>query len=502
MSNLRFERERFVGIVYAKFACIAAFCVATAIASHAQTFTNLFDFDQTNGGNPVTSLVQGEDGNFYGTAAFGAKNGGTVFKITADGALTTLHNFCTKKNCVDGAGPTGLLLGPNGNFYGMTGLGGKNNAGTVFEISPEGLLKTLYNFCSILTSSGYCADGNEPLSTLVLARNGSFYGTTYGGGTSAEGSIFEITPSGTLTTLYSFCALPNEQYCSDGVQPVAGLVLGSDGNLYGTTSGGGQQDVSAGTVFKITPTGEFTTLYHFCPQEFCTDGETPQGVLAEGSDGYLYGATYRGGKGNYGTVFRIAKDGKYTRLHSFCSEPACADGGQPQAGVALGSDGNFYGTTYIHGAYNSGEVFQITPAGDLTVLYSFCAGEESCPDGELPSAAPMQATTGVFYGTTYRGGISGCDDTSCGVVYSIATGLGPFVQSNPAFGKVGRQIGILGNGLTGASGVTFNGVAATFTVVSDTLIQATVPTGAKTGSIEVTTPSGTLNSNVVFQVLP
>jgi uncharacterized repeat protein (TIGR03803 family) len=497
------KKSEFEKLGMGRVACIALlFCVAAAVAAPAQSFTNLLDFNQTNGGNPATPLVQGEDGNFYGTAAFGANNDGTVFKITAEGVLTTLYDFCPKKNCTNGLGPApGLLLAPNGNFYGMTGGGGKNNAGTVFEISPEGRLKTLYNFCSVKTSSGYCADGNQPLSTLVLGRNGSFYGTTYGGGTSAEGSIFEITPLGTLTTLYSFCALPNEQYCSDGVQPAAGLVLGSDGNFYGTTSGGGQQSVSAGTVFKISPTGEFTTLYRFCPEEFCLDGETPEGVLVEGSDGSLYGTTYTGGKSDAGTVFRITKGGNHSILHSFCTVARCADGGEPQAGMTLGSDGNFYGTTYIHGAHNSGEVFEITPAGDLTVLYSFCA-EENCPDGELPSAAPMQATTGTFYGTAYRGGLSGCEnDTSCGVVYSIATGLGPFVQSNPAFGKVGRQIGILGNGLTGTTGVTFNGVAATFTVVSDTYIQATVPTGATTGSIEVTAPSGTLTSNVAFQVL-
>jgi uncharacterized repeat protein (TIGR03803 family) len=487
-----------------KLVCIAAlFCVAAVVAAPAQTFTDLLDFNQTNGGNPVTPLVQGEDGNFYGTAAFGANNDGTVFKITADGTLTTLYSFCPKKNCTNGDGPApGLLLAPDGNFYGMTGGGGENNSGTVFEISPTGHLKTLYNFCSVKTSSGYCADGNEPLSTLVQGRNGNLYGTTYGGGTSAEGSIFEITPSGTLTTLYSFCSLPGEQYCSDGIQPIAGLVLGSDGNFYGTTSGGGQQYVSAGTVFKITPAGEFTTLYRFCPGTSCTDGENPEGVLVEGSDGDLYGTTYAGGKNGYGTVFRVTKSGEHSVLHSFCTVARCADGGEPQAGMALGSDGNFYGTTYIHGAYNSGEVFDITPAGDLTVLYSFCA-KQPCADGELPSAAPMQATTGIFYGTAYRGGISGCEnDTSCGVVYSIATGLGPFVEANPGFEKVGHIIGILGNGLTGTTSVTFNGVAATFTVVSDTYIQATVPTGATTGTIEVTTPSGTLNSNVAFQVLP
>lgn len=199
-------------------------------------------------------------------------------------------------------------------------------------------------------------------------------------------------------------------------------------------------------------------------------------------------------------------------LYSFCSLSQCADGETPVAGLVQGTDGNFYGTTYFGGnnnftcnASSCGTLFQITPAGEFTLLYSFCS-QSGCADGWAPSSAVMQATNGTFYGTIFAGGVSanGCFGvySGCGTVFSLSMGLGPFVQANPGFGRVGNEVGILGNNLSGTTSVTFNGTPATFTVVSSTFIKAQVPTGATTGTIQAAMPSGTLSSNSAFHVIP
>ncbi len=250
-----------------------------------------------------------------------------------------------------------------------------------------------------------------------------------------------------------------------------------------------------GTIFKISPTGKFNTLHIFAD----TDGASPQAPLIEGPDGAFYGAAFFGGPHDHGTIFRITAGGKFTILYNFCSLQKCTDGWGPAAGLILGTDGNFYGTSEFGGTHNYGTIFEITPAGTLTTLYSFCS-QTNCADGVYPLAGLAQGTDGTFYGTTWRGGTSKKCTGLCGTVFSLSTGLGPFVIANPGFGKVGWKIGILGNNLTGTSSVTFNGVPATFSIISDTFIKATVPTGATTGTIQVTTPSGTLSSNVGFHV--
>jgi len=482
-------------IGFAKAACIvAAFCAGTAATSLGQTFATLTEFDGANGGNAEAALVQGSSGNFYGAAAAGGGKGlGTVFDVTPAGILTTLHNFCSKTNCADGGGTSpgsALLLAANGNLYGTTSGGGAYSEGTVFEITPAGKLTTLYSFCS----QALCADGSQPLASLVEGVNGNFYGTTYAGGGTNTGTVFEITPAGKLTTLYSFCS---QSGCTDGAYPQAALVLGSDGNFYGTTAGAGDEVTGYGTIFKISPAGKLVTLHSFD----YTDGENPQAALVQGANGDFYGTAYSGGSHNKGTIFQITRGGKFTLLYIFCSLTNCTDGGDP-AGLVLGSDGNFYGTTELDGGHDYGEVFEFTPAAKLTTLYSFCS-EKDCADGIYPLAGLVQGTDGSFYGTTWRGGTSTNCTGDCGTIFSISTGLGPFVAATPNFGKVGYTISILGNDLTGATGVSFNGTpATTFTVVSPTLIKATVPAGATAGTIEVTTPGGTLSSNVTFQILP
>jgi uncharacterized repeat protein (TIGR03803 family) len=479
------------------------FCVASVVASSAQTFTSLASFDGgPDGAQPwYLTVTQGADGNFYGETLFGGNDTsscsagcGTVFKVTPSGTLTGIYSFCTLANCADGSRPSGLILGTDGNFYGATGDGGAHSSGTVFKITPAGTLTTLYNFCSQTD----CTDGAGG-NGLVQGSDGNFYGTTSGGGANNHGTLFKITPAGKLTTLYNFCSQTN---CDDGFEPAAGLTQGSDGNLYGTTGFGGAHN--GGTIYKITPEGQFTTLYAFCSQKDCSDGENSVAGLVQATNGNFYGTTQVGGiktscrPYGCGTIFELTPSGQFTTLYSFCSETACIDGTRPTSGLTLGNDGNLYGVT--PGGGERGVIFEITPAGDYSVLHHFCR-EAGCTDGVSPLAGVIQSTNGLFYGTTnYGGNSSSC--TSCGTVYGLSTGLSPFVSALPAAGKAGRVVGIVGNNLTGATSVTFNGTPATFTVVSGTVIKATVPAGATTGTIQVTTPSGTLNSNVAFVVLP
>jgi uncharacterized repeat protein (TIGR03803 family) len=471
----------------ARTACLAfVVCAAMAVSSPAQTFDSLLGFDGTDGKTPH-GLMQGTDGNFYGTTeAVGAHLYGTVYKITPQGDLTTLYSFCAKTNCVDGAYPiNGLVQGTDGNFYGTTSEGGTVGDGTVFKITPTGTLTTLYSFCV----QANCADGNEPLTTLIQASNGNFYGTTLT-------TIFEITPSGKLTTIYTFCTKAG---CPDGTQPVGGLVQGSNGNLYGTTAYGGTSTACSngcGTVFEVTPAGKLTTLYGFCAETNCADGETPETTLLQGTNGNFYGTTETGGSKFGGTVFEITSAGKLTTLYNFCSQSNCPDGENPYDGpLTQAADGNFYGTTTAGGAeLSGGTIFKMTPAGRLTTLYSFCS-QSDCTDGYSPTSL-LQDTSGTFYGTTLYGGANGE-----GSVFSLSVGFGPFVENRPSVGSVGSKVTILGNNLSGSTSVSFNGTAATFTVVSETEITATVPSGATSGNIEVATPSGTLKSNVPFRVI-
>ena len=461
---------------------------ATVSVSSAQTFTTLLSFDGSNGANPTfSSLVQGLDGNLYGTTAGQVQGGGsgTVFKITSGGMLTTLHTFCARRNCADGSGPyAGLELATNGTFYGTTAGGGVNSAGTTFKISPSGTLTTLHVFDDL-------DDLASPYAGLVQANDGGFYGTAElggrtGGGTN-HGGIFRTTSTGLETVGYDFCAEP---FCPEGSHPFAGLIQGTDGNFYGTTSAGGAG--KGGTVFKVTPDLHLMRLHSFAT----IDGAYPYAGLIQATDGNFYGTTELGGANGGGTIFQITSSGAFTTLYSFCAQASCIDGKTPVAGLTQATDGNFYGTTELGGANGAGTIFQLSSGGTLTTLYSFCA-QTSCADGEKPLAGLFQATDGSLYGATSGGGTN-----NFGTIFRLAVGLGPFVETLPAFSKAGRALYILGTNLTDATGVSFNGTAATFTIVSSSEIKTIVPTGATTGFVTVTTPSGTLSSNLVFRVAP
>lgn len=446
-----------------------ALLLATTGAS-AQTFTTLVSFDGMHGQAPYAGLVQATDGNLYGTTYYGGTGGfGSLFKITPAGALTSLHSF----DLTDGAGIyAGLVQATNGSLYGTAQQGGANEVGTVFKITLNNTLTTLHSFDS--------TDGYYPYAALVQASNGSLYGTTYRGGANNDGTVFKITPSGTLTSLHSFDN-------TDGDQPEAGLIQATNGNLYGMTAAGGNGSQD-GTVFKITPGGTLTSLHSFVG----TDGSLPAAGLVQATDGNFYGTTSAHGANGFGTVFKITPSGTLTTLHDFDA----TDGAHPAAGLIQATDGNLYGTTDAGGAHGGGTIFNITLGGKLTTLYSFCS-QSNCPDGSDPVAGLVQDTNGIFYGTTLGGGAS-----SFGTVFSLSVGLGPFVETQTASGAVGAAVKILGTKLTGATSVKFNGTAAVFKVVSKSLITTTVPTGATTGFVTVTTPKGTLKSNRKFRVTP
>jgi uncharacterized repeat protein (TIGR03803 family) len=473
---------------WCKRACFAiALGAATAFASPAQTLTTLVNFDGANGGGLGEAInmvvLQGMDGDFYGTRYDGGANVncdansgcGTVFKITPSGTLTTLYNFCSRANCTDGSAPAaGLVQATGGDFYGTTAQGGDKNYGTVFTMTPGGKLTTLYSFCTQTN----CTDGTGPFG-LMQASNGDLYGITNQGGANNAGTVFRITTRGKLTTLYNFCSQTN---CTDGGNPYGTLIQATDGNLYGTTYAGGA-DSGGGTVFKITPAGALTTL--------CTVGGYPTGTLVQATDGNFYGTTAQAG-----TVFKMTPNGTLTTLATV--------GGPPYAGLVQGSDAKLYGTTYVGGAnnnsvcqgYGCGTIFEISLShGTLTTPYNFCE-QLDCTDGAFPLAGLAQATNGKFYGTTVAGGADGD-----GTIFSLGMGLHPFVETRPTAGAVGATVVILGNQLTSATSVSFHGTAASFVVHSGALVTATVPIGATSGIVEVVTPSGTLLSNVPFRVL-
>jgi uncharacterized repeat protein (TIGR03803 family) len=375
---------------------LAALFVGTmglALNVGAQTVTILHTFSgsSTNGNQSYAGLVQGSDGNFYGTTEIGGSAGeGTVFRISPSGAYTNLYSFASTFTG-DGWQPlAGLVQGSDGNFYGTTSAEGTNacQCGNVFRISPSGSYTNLHYF------SGLTNDGSTPRGALVQGSDGKFYGTTTrgGSGTGGGGVVFRISPGGSYTNLYSFPG-----YSHDGYSPIGALVQGSDGNFYGTTSNGGTN--SYGTVFRINPSGSYTNLHSFAGGYYYgnNEGRNPQGPLVQGSDGNFYGTTTGGGgtANGAGTVFRIGPSGSYTTLYSFSNSPP--DGAQPEAGLVLGSDGNFYGTTYGGGTNicGCGTLFRISPSGQYKTLYSFSA----LPTGE-PVVGLVQGSDGNFFGTT------------------------------------------------------------------------------------------------------
>jgi len=399
-------------------------CLATAFESKAQTFSTVFAFDGTNGSQPNGPLAQGLDGNLYGTTSNGgSQNLGTVFKVTPTRHLTTLYHFCSQVECADGGVPqSGLVLGTDGNLYGSTTFGGVHNAGTLFRITPQGLLTTLYNFCA----QPGCGGGYGTNQALIQGTDGNFYGAAPSGGRNRGGTIFKISPAGKFTLLYSFCSKPD---CADGSAPNA-LVQATDGNFYGTNQFG-----PGGTVFRLTPSGTLTTLHRFCVQTNC--GYFPAAGLTQASDGALYGTTAFSVGSSFGTAFKITLRGAFTTIHRFCTDLDCDDGAFPRGKLIQGTDGNLYGTTTRkRSTANGGTVFQLTRSGSLTVLHTFPGWRSDVP-------GVIQAMDGNFYGTT-----TDATANHHGIIFKLGIGLAPFVETAPPAGAVD---------LSGATAVDVNG---------------------------------------------
>jgi uncharacterized repeat protein (TIGR03803 family) len=330
----------------------------------------------SDGAGPYHALIQGSDGNFYGTTLTGGSgNVGTIFKITPSGTESVFYSFTSTPY-------SGLVQSSDGNIYGTTAGGGANGRGTVFKITPSGTESLVYSFP---------AGSSDPYCGLIQGSDGNFYGTTGAGGTNDDGTVFKVTPTGTETVLHAFAKTG-----TDGETPYAGLIQGSDGNFYGTTYFGGAHGF--GTVFKVTPSGTETVLYSFAGG---SDGEHPYAAVIEGSDGNFYGTTYQGGTSGLGTVFKLTPSGTESVLYAFAG--GSSDGATPEAGVIQGSDGNFYGTTLQGGSGGFGTVFKLTPSGTETILHTFVGAS----DGASPGANLVQGSDGNLYGSTGAGGASG-----------------------------------------------------------------------------------------------
>lgn len=435
-------------------------------ASPAQTVSVVYSFPGgSNGsGTPEGTLVQGREGRLYGTT-FGPPFG-SIFRLTANGQFDRLFAF----DGGDGQAPSsGVTLASDGNFYGTASYGGNHEAGVLFKITPSRTYTVLHEF-------GGGADGGYPADAPTEASDGNLYGTTYG--PPATSTIFKYSKSGTYSILYT-CT-------STCLGPTGPLVQGRDGNLYGTSTGAGADD---GTVFKITATGTLLDFFNFCVQQ-PEYGCYPTGGLIQATDGNFYGVTAGGGDYNAGTIFKVLPNFAVSTIYTF--QGGTGDGAAPEFGLVQGTDGYLYGATSAGGTDGYGTLFRISTSGAYKLLYSFHAAT-----GATPLSPLLQHTNGKFYGTAGGGGTDGK-----GTVFALDMGLRPFIAFVQPAGRAGQTAQILGQGLTGTSQVTFNGVAATsFQVVADTYLTAVVPRGATSGPVIVTTPSGALTSNKNFQVI-
>ena len=429
----------------------------------AGAWTKLWDFTAgltsqhlNDEGKPYYAPFQATDGNFYGVDE-GVYSGtyGVFYKITTTGKLTA-YPF----NYTDGAIPNLPTQGTDGNFYGTTQLGGGAacECGTVYKANAGGKITKLHTFTGYVSSTVY--DGTRPIGALVQAGDGDFWGTTYEGGAYNEGTIFKISASGTYTLVYSF------QYASPeflGAKPVAGLTLGSDSNLYGVTEVGGKNGY--GTIFQVTTGGTVTFLHSFCSVTGCTDGILPQTPLVQHTNGKFYG-TASGNSLCCGVFYSLDMGlPPFTRL--------------PATSGKVGATVEFLGQGFDSATSVS---FNGTPATFKIVSDTF-----------LTAKVPVGALTGVV--SIFTSGGTLLSSHNFLVLPAIKT-------ISPTSGTVGTGVTITGSGLTQATKVTFGGKPSTFTVNNDSHITATVPTGAKTGKIVVTTPGGNATSATTFTVTP
>ncbi len=380
--------------------CVLAILIAgfsAALSSRGEfVFQVVHEFEATGNGprTPFGTLALGDDGNLYGATQLGGDfDEGTVFRLTMDGLVTKLHSFNSTNG---GSQPeAGLMKARDGNIYGTTGYGGERNVGTVFRLTQEGEVTTIYSFDG--------NDGFEPQAELVQGADGDLYGTAREGTLQHGGTVFKITTNGVITTLHAFSGTP------DGKYPESPVMQASDGNFYGTADQGGPNTL--GTLYRIRTNGVYETVIAFDG----TNGDFPDAGLVEGNDGLLYGTTSGGGEYHWGTVFKMSLGGMLTTLHSFNG----TNGGIPYTPLLLHTNGNFYGTTYNGGPEDFGTVFKMTMGGEFTVLHYF-----NGTNGTLPWSGLTQGSDGNLYGMTSSGG-KGFDEspyTGGGVIYRLVKG--------------------------------------------------------------------------------
>ncbi len=478
MSRCRFGHVVLVSMVSAAIVA-AALNARPALAQtpSAPVFTVVSDIPAVAGiSNPgAQQIVQGRNGDIYSTSQGGEDT--AVYSLTLAGTDTKVVDT---GNRGDGGGVT---LGADGNFYGTSDNTGSvtcglYGCGIVWKATPSGVLTTLYNFQG--------TNGCTPLTAPVQAPSGIFYGTTpYScNGVSSDGVIYSLTSSGAYKVLHTFSG-------PDGAYPHAPLTVGADGNLYGGTSQGGNNNY--GVLFKITPSGTYTVLHYFAG----SDGSDVENGMTVGRDGNLYGVTYRGGGGGVGVIFKLTTGGTYTVIN-----PVLQPSTGPASSLVQGTDGKFYGILGAGSSGNNGVLYSVTTTGTLSRLHNFCQ-QTKCTDGYGPSTPLVQDTDGKFYGVTGQGGTpSQCNSgNGCGVFYSLDVGLAPFINLSTYSGNVGSTVGIFGQDFDSASVVKFNGVkAAKITLSGTTYITATVPAGATDGKVTVTTGTTTLTSTQTFIV--
>ncbi|HLZ41140.1 MAG TPA: choice-of-anchor tandem repeat GloVer-containing protein [Candidatus Sulfotelmatobacter sp.] len=435
----------------------------------AQTVRTIFSFGWF-GSHPPDAPVQGRDGQLYGTTFNGfISNGccGTIFKISTSGQAALLHDF----SGFDGFSPSGgLTLGADGNFYGTTFEGGSFGYGVLFKVTPAGSLTVLHYFNFDGT------DGNFPEAPPILASDGNYYGTTAAGGTNNAGVVYKVTPAGAYSITYNL-----DLAIADS--PIGPPTEGTDGNLYVAAYYRGTS--VCGSLMKISTAGVLIDSYLLdCPP----DGENPYSLI-QASDGNFYGTTHFGGAYSGGVLFRLSQSFSYTVAHSFGASQT--EGANPTGPAMQATDGNLYGLDRFGGNFGYGTIYRCALNGTCGTMHNWSSTVSA-------GGGIVQHTNGSLYGVTADGGIYGA-----GSVFSLDVGLKAGVALVLYRSKAGSTVQILGQGLTGTSSVSFNGVPATsFKVVRDTYMTAVVPSGATSGPVVVTTPTGVLRSLKEFQVIP
>jgi uncharacterized repeat protein (TIGR03803 family) len=456
------------------------------------TVTIFHSLSATDGASPQGGITLGTDGNFRGNAVSGGTaNLGTVFKITPAGALSVLHNFT---NTGDGLNPfNALVMDTHGNFYGTTNV--PSPPATIYKVSPSGIFSTIHTLSS---SEGY--EGGQ----LNLGSNGKIYGAMNLGGANGYGTAFSVTTGGTFTVLHNF----NN---TDGADAAEGMVQAGNGKFYGATTLGGSSN--AGVIYSLTSSGAYTMLYSL---NGSTDGYEPHGQLIVGIDGKLYGVTNSGGSSGCGTIFRVTLSGTFTPLYNFDNTHGC----NPQEQVIEGTDGTLYGLTQNGGAHGNGVFYSFSILGlhpfvslvstvgkegaKIGILGQGFSGSSVVEFGGIPATAVTRQGSTFLSATVPPGALTGPVMVTTGATTLTSAEtfkVTPTITSfSPPSGPVGTPVTITGTGLTQTTKVTFNGTTATFTVDSDTQVSTTVPTGATTGPIAVTTPGGSAKSATSFTV--